>query len=70
MTNDEIDLRLKKLADCLPQHAKRLYGCIDGDRNDAPLKEIRAELELHNASMIGIFAMLGEIAKRLPEAKL
>lgn len=60
MTNKEIDIRLKALADCLPFHYEKIK-----DKHS----KIECELELLNMSMIAIFAMLGEIAKRLPEIK-
>lgn len=60
MTNKEIDIRLKALADYLPIHYKKI-------KDEHP--KIECELELLNMSMMAVFAMLGEIAKRLPEAK-
>lgn len=60
MTNEEIDIRLKAVADFLPSHAelKKRIG----------QEGIQTELELLNMSAITIFIMLGEIAKRLPES--
>lgn len=58
MTNDEIDIRLRRLAAVLPTHAAEL------DRRG--VDPVARELELMNMQLIGINAMLGEIAKRLP----
>lgn len=63
MTNQEIDARLGALADAIPNHADRLIRGNDGQRS------VQIELELLNMSMMAVFAMLGEIAKRLPEPK-
>ncbi len=58
MTNEEIDKRLKTLADYLPKHEAILRG--------KGYEKVERELELLNMSMMAVFAMLGEIAKRLP----
>ena len=64
MTNDEIDIRLKRLSEALPNHAIKI-GLI---KKDIPsIKKIAGELELLNMSMFAVWTMLGEIAKRLPE---
>jgi len=61
VTNEEIDLRLRALADAIPRHAYKLMA--DG------AQPVARELELLNMSVMAVFAMLGEIAKRLPEVK-
>ncbi len=66
MTNDEIDLRLKTLAEYMPKHAQHLYKMTQGYGDESTLG-VRNELELVNMSLMAISAMLGEIAKRLPE---
>lgn len=58
MTNAEIDTRLRALADAIPRRAKEL---------GAYTPAIDRELELMNMSLMAIWTMLGEIAKRLPE---
>lgn len=71
MTNDEIDIRLRMLADAIPKRAEMLYERAHQARfqiDESLLDGIRTELELLNMSMIGVFTMLGEIAKRLPES--
>lgn len=64
MTNDEIDLRLKLLAEEIPNQA-RLIGLEDGQIDDT--RKIACELELFNMHMFAVWTMLAEIAKRLPE---
>jgi hypothetical protein len=59
MTNDEIDVRLKFLAQAIPQHAQKL--------TDKKRDHLARELELLNMGVTAIYVMLGEIAKRLPE---
>lgn len=61
MTNEEIDFRLKAMSIAIPDHAKRLMSI------ETP--EIARELELLNMSVMTIWVMLGEIAKRMPEVK-
>lgn len=61
MTNEEIDLRLRALAQGIPLHAKELMR-----RGRDP---VARELELLNMSAMAVWAMLGEIAKRLPEPR-
>ena len=63
MTNKEIDIRLRAMADAIP--AQQQSGWNELDRMYA----IQIELELLNMSAMTIFTMLGEIAKRLPEPK-
>ena len=63
MDNKEIDTRLKLLADYISQHAQVVAVGETG------IDKAAAELELMNMSLMGITAMLGEIAKRLPEPK-
>lgn len=60
MTNEEIDTRLKLLSQAIPLHAKKLLEMNEGKRT------VVGELELMNMSLMAIWAMLGEIAKRLP----
>lgn len=62
MLNEEIDIRLEKLAGYIPVHEKKI-------RSTTELGKIGVELELLNMSMMAVFTMLGEIAKRLPEKK-
>jgi len=59
VTNDEIDRRLKALALAIPEYAHKLMA-----RGVDP---VARELELLNMNLMGVSAMLGEIAKRLPE---
>lgn len=61
MTNKEIDIRLQTLAAYLPE----LHQLRMSQGND----RIAVELELLNMQMMALTAMLGEIAKRLPEKK-
>lgn len=61
MTNKEIDSRLINMANAIPLHEKRL-------RNEE-IPKLERELELMNMSLMVVWAMLGEIAKRLPESK-
>ena len=63
MDNKEIDTRLVALADCISQNAQQIAVGKTG------VEKIAGELELMNMSLMGITAMLGEIAKRLPESK-
>ena len=60
MNNNEIDNRLKSLAEYLPKH-------FEARNPKEPMGKIAVELELLNMSMVAVFSMLGEIAKRLPE---
>lgn len=64
MTNEEIDIRLKDMARALPHHAKKMI-----DRSNMMTTTPRDEMELMNMSLMTIWVMLGEIAKRLPEPK-
>jgi hypothetical protein len=67
MTNKGIDERLKDLADAIPVLAEQRYEAICQEPGgDSP---ISIELELLNMSVMAIFTMLGEIAKRLPEVE-
>jgi hypothetical protein len=59
MTNREIDLKLKVLANEIPLQEKELR------ENGVP--KIERELDLMNITLVAIVKMLGEIAKRLPE---
>lgn len=61
MTNEEIDTRLKTLADQIPAWEQHLR------MTDVP--KIERELEILNMSIMAVWAMLGEIVKRLPEHK-
>jgi hypothetical protein len=61
MTNEEIDIRLKLLAEAIPQYAMKLIKENNGQ------KSILIELELMNMNLLAVWTMLGEIAKRLPE---
>jgi len=64
MTNTEIDIRLKTLADYLPKLAD--------NRKANGVDQVHTELELMNMQLIALIAltaMLGEIAKRLPVPK-
>ena len=69
MNNAEIDARLRLLSQALPEHAQKLSELAKRraasavDAGDA----IARELEILNMSMMAVFTMLGEIAKRLPE---
>ncbi len=71
MTNAEIDIRNKSLADAIADRAHEMYASVN-KINMTALEGCaigtRIELELLNMSLIGITSMLGEIAKRLPEA--
>lgn len=58
MTNEEIDIRLSGVAEAMPD----LVNDLDNG--------VAKELELLNMSMMAVFTMLGEIAKRLPEQPL
>lgn len=49
------------MANAIPLHEKRL-------RNEE-IPKLERELELMNMSLMVVWAMLGEIAKRLPESK-
>ena len=61
MTNAEIDIRLRTLADYLPKLAD--------NRKANGVDQVHTELELMNMQLIALTAMLGEIAKRLPVPK-
>lgn len=65
MTNEEIDMRLRVLALAIP---KRKENLLRRDKENS-VDLVRDELELANMSLVGIWTMLGEIAKRLPEVK-
>lgn len=60
MNNKEIDIRLKAMAEELHNHYERKIKYHP---------KLEVELELLNMQIMVVFAMLGEIAKRLPEAK-
>lgn len=60
MTNKEIDARLKGLAKQIPDWEEHL-------RNVMGSPKVERELEIMNMSLMAIWTMLGEIAKRLPE---
>lgn len=62
MTNSEIDIRLRMMSDAIAERAKQLTRPVM-----APEARVARELELLNMSAMMIYAMLGEIAKRLPE---
>ncbi len=59
MTNKEIDIRLKALADQIPAWVN--------ERKRQGQDQIVTELEGISMSLMAVWAMLGEIAKRLPE---
>lgn len=62
MNNKEIDIRLRKLSEAIVKRSAKTMP-----KNKTDLGIIAYELELLNMSAMGIMAMLGEIAKRLPE---
>jgi hypothetical protein len=59
MTNEEIDIRMKALGEATWRREKIL--------SDQGIQKRDIELELLNMSMVGIYVMLAEIAKRLPD---
>lgn len=71
MTNEEIDTRLKLLSlTALPEQADKRYTNLRRNGlGSIGESGIAIELELLNMSMMAVYAMLGEIAKRLPEVK-
>lgn len=62
MKNKEIDIRLNAISNSIEGHEKVI-------RSNTEMGKIGVELELLNMSMMTIYVMLGEIAKRLPEEK-
>lgn len=69
MNNKEIDARLKLLSQQIPMLAESRYTGTARYSAKKNVNNIAIELELLNCAMTAVYAMLGEIAKRLPEPK-
>lgn len=61
MTNKELEIRLRYLADEMPKYVEKL--------TKLKVPKIEMELEVMNMSLMACWVMLGEIAKRLPEPR-
>lgn len=70
MKNDELDLRIKLLAQEVPKVAQRRYEGGKIFRNQQhESSAISIELELLNMQIMGLTLVLTELVKRLPEPK-